>query len=251
MGLKIWLFAVFGNEAELMPYFLRHYAPWVNRLILFDNCSTDGTADLIRACPQASVKPYVTIDRTVQDSVVMAEFLAQAYREARGQADYAIVVDCDEFLWSRSAPLRDVLHRCRAQGVQAIKSCGYQMITDFFPDGEQPITELVRCGVRDAEYDKMSVFDPALDVAWVPGRHNYQIGSGQRATALDVRLLHYRYLGESYFRRRNAYNFANRSADEAAKNRGYNTAPDYLSGKYSAAWYQHAQSSVQDVIADF
>lgn len=241
----IWLYCIFSNEAEMLPFFLRHYAPQVDRLIMLDNGSTDDSADLIRAYPNATLEKYPA-DKAVMDSVSMAHFASTHYHEARGYADFVLWVDCDEFLWAGGQSLRGVLRGYQQQGIRAVRSRGYQMLADSFPSGTTPITEQIRYGIRDAEYDKVAIFDPELSIRFRPGRHNCRI-DGASAQQGEVKLLHYRYLGADYLQRRNAYNFGNLSEAERQAGRSYHVASNHH-GKYSLGWYQHAMLYMSDVI---
>lgn len=241
----IWLYAIFSNEARLLPYFLRHYAPQVDRLILFDNASTDNSRALIAAYHNVEVHNYAV--RPVIDSISAAQFASERYHEARGKADLVLWVDCDEFLYSSGETLREALRRVQAQGIRAVRSCGYQMLSESFPASDAPLTEQIRFGIRDTEYDKVAVFDPALNIRFRPGRHNCRI-DGATAQQTSIKLLHYRYLGAEYFTRRNAYNFANLSDLERQAGRSYHVAANH-EGKYSLRWFQHAQIYATDVIA--
>jgi Glycosyl transferase family 2 len=241
----IWLYCIFGNEAQLMPYFLRHYAPLVDRLIMLDAVSDDGSADMVRACPNATLQPSAIGDTL--DSLVVSRYSSEKVREARGQADFVLWVDCDEFLYS-PIPLRELLRGYKAQGLRAIKATGWQMLADEFPTGDGQLTSIVRHGARDIEYDKMAIFDPALDVTWSPGHHNCKIGDAQIHQSLEIKLLHYRYFGDDYLKARNARNYAHIGAAEIKAGRGYQVYPGYESGKYSAAWYKQAQGAAIDVI---
>lgn len=241
----IWLYCIFSNEAAILPFFLRHYAS-LDRLEMIDNGSTDNSRELIRAYPNADILDYPS-PRAVMDSAQMAQYAGEKYKEARGLADYVIWVDCDEFLWNGPISLREAIRGYRQHGLRAVKSCGYQMLADGFPENGAAITDRVRYGVRDTEYDKVAIFDPMLDIRWRPGRHNCRI-DGVEAHQADIRLLHYRYLGAEYFTQRNAYNHANISATERAANRSYHVAPDYTSGKYSAVWFEHIKTYATDVV---
>ena len=244
----IWLYCFFGNEAKLMPYFIRHYAPIVDRMIMLDSGSTDGSADILRAIPNVTVEKSKLGDSI--DSIPASSYLSEKCKEARGKADYVIVVDFDEFLYS-SAPLRELIaYYKQRHGIKAIKAQGYQMVNDLFPELDAPLTELVRLGVRDREYDKMAIFDPVLDVRWSPGRHNYSFADRTVAIKSYIKLLHYRYLGEEYFVSRNAHNQARRSEAEIASGRGYQVSPDYVKGKYSLAWFKQMRLVATDVISD-
>lgn len=244
----IWLYCVFSNEAALLPYFLRHYAPQVDRLIMFDNGSTDNSCALIRGYDNATLREYPLADRATMDSVSGAQFASTHYHQARGAADWVLWVDADEFLWSGPLPLREMLRIYREQGIRAVRSCGYQMLSDTFPTGDKPLTEQITTGIRDSEYDKVAAFDPALNIRFRPGRHNCRIDGLEAAHQGEVKLLHYRYLGLDYLQRRNAYNAANLSAAEQQAGRSYHVASNHQ-GKYSADWYQRAMAYAADVVS--
>ena len=241
----IWLYCIFSNEAQMLPHFLRHYAPQVDRLILFDNCSADNSLAIISGYSNAIVLPYPA-DRPVMDSVSAAQFASMQYHEAHGKADLVLWVDCDEFLYSSGTPLCEALRDIHARSIRAVRSVGYQMLSNDFPTGAAPLTEQVRFGIRDTEYDKVAVFDPALNIRFRPGRHNCRI-DGATAEQTGIKLLHYRYLGVEYFMRRNAYLDANRSAAERQAGRSYHVASNHQ-GKYSLGWYQQVQAYATDVI---
>lgn len=231
-----------------MPYFLRHYAPVCDRIILFNNGSEDATAEIAQAYPNVTIEMYPPNNVGV-DSETIAQFCSMQYKHARSKADYVIWVDCDEFLWSGPIGLRELLHGYQQQRIRAVKSIGYQMISDRFPTGDQPIIEQVYNGVRDNEFDKVTIVDPKLDLYWKVGRHRCKI-FGATAYQSHVRLLHYRYLGADFFARRNANNYARMSQREIETGRSYNSVPTYISGKYSAQWYRDALTQARNVVTE-
>lgn len=241
--MTIWLYSLFGSEEQLMPYFLRHYAPEVDRLVMLDGGSTDGSRTIIGACPKAEIResPFV---HGGYDEYACTAYLAEQAATARGKADWALVVDADEFLYSPLG-LRAALDSYRAAGMRAVKATGYQMTADKFPATDGQLTDLVRSGVPDPEYDKLASFDPACGVIWSPGRHNYRCS----ATVYQpgMKLLHYRYFGADWLRERNAQNYARRGVLDINANRGFHCAPDHT-GKYSLAWWQAAAQLAKEVI---
>lgn len=241
----IWLYSVFSNEAQILPFFLRHYAPQVDRLILFDNASTDNSRALIAAYLNAEIHDYPA-PRPIMDSVGAAQFASTRYHEARGYADWVLWVDCDEFLYSNGTTLREALRQASEQNIRAVRAFGYQMMSDQFPAEDAPLTDQIRSGTRDPEYDKVAAFDPNINIRFRPGRHNCRINNAI-GVQTGLKLLHYRYLGETYFKRRNAYNYANLSEGERQAGRSYHVASNH-EGKYSLRWFQHALSIATDVM---
>lgn len=246
MGLKIWLCCIFNNDAEIMPYFMQHYAPLVDHICMFNNGSTDNSQEIISGYANAEIKTYRD-GNGVLDTTLLTDFASENYSAARGRADWIIWPDCDEFIWCGQRVLREVLGDYRSQGIRAIRARGYQMVSDCFPSGDAPITDQVQLGFPDEEYSKMYIFDPALTVRWRPGRHVCNIADGS-AFQSDIKLLHYRYLGEDYFARRNAGNFAGQSQRDLVKRYGYQFNPDYTSGKYSAVWFKDNARRAVNVI---
>ena len=247
--MTIYLYCLFGNEEQLMPYFLRHYAPQVDRLFMLDGGCTDGSKALIEACPNAEIQesPFA---HGGYDELAFVDYLAEKCREARikgvsSPADWVIAVDADEFLYDPRG-LRFALDEYRRHGRRAVKALGYQMVADKFPDGDKQLTSLIRAGTYDPEYDKLAAFDPAVNVSWTFGRHNYRADC--QVYQPGLKLLHYRYFGEQYFTERNARNYPRRTSGDIAANRGYHCAPEHT-GKYSLGWWKHAASIAEDVVS--
>ena len=81
----------------MMPYFLRHYETFANRIVLYDDGSDDGTREIIESHPLAELKDY-PLDTGIDDQDLI-EFAESIYPEARGQADWVIWVDADEIIY--------------------------------------------------------------------------------------------------------------------------------------------------------
>lgn len=221
-GLSLWVFAVIHNEAPLLPYFLRHYLPQADRVVLFDDHSTDGSAELAAAYARVTVRPYPGDGLDDQELV---DFAARTYPDARGKADWCVWVDADEFVYHPD--LRGRLAQYRAAGVQLPRVEGYQMFANAFPTTEGQIYDEVKVGARAPFFDKPVVFDPALALKWIPGKHALaEPYEGRRGGAADLKLWHFRLLGERYFMQRNARNYARMSARNVAQGLGYQTYPE-------------------------
>ncbi len=229
----IWLYSVMRDEASILPFWLRHYRSWVDRIVVYDAGSEDNTPALLRAAG-AEVRAYP--GPAGMDDVAMVELANATYREARGRAGWVLWVDADELLW-RERP-RQCLAACTAAGVTLPRTAGYQMLAETFPpdDGHTPITSLIKEGIRDESYDKSVMVDPRLDVRWLPGKHQCDAPGAVRSEAALFALLHYRCLGEAYLRERHARNYARWTARERALGLGHATAPDW-NGHASARWF--------------
>jgi len=243
----IWLYALCGEEADILPYFLRHYENQVDRIILLDGGMDEATVDVAMLrwnFPHIEECPFT---HGGYDDRLFVEYAAEKYKEARRHADWVVWVDVDEFLYT-PIPLRDALDHYRGGEIHAVQCDGYQMVAPSFPEytGE-PLTSLVKVGAYDKIYNKVCAFDPMLDVRWSVGRHSCDI-DGLFPTPTGMKLLHYRYFGDEWLKARNARNHARRSQKDIETGCGYHVAPDYDGGRYSAAWYGEILKQGREVI---
>jgi hypothetical protein len=111
------------------------------------------------------------------------------YRECRGQTDFVIVCDCDEFLWH--ADLRGILQRRRGQS-GFFRTQGYQMVSGRFPV-LRDLFEEVRLGVPHAQFSKRVCFSPDVDIRFDYGCHRSECAAKPFEEVLD--LYHCKFLG--------------------------------------------------------
>ena len=90
-GPIVYVYTVCHNEALLLPYFLRHYGSFAEKVIVYDNQSTDGSADIAGSWPKTEVR---TLDsgNELRDDLLL-EVKNNCWKESRGKADLVIVCD--------------------------------------------------------------------------------------------------------------------------------------------------------------
>lgn len=202
--MRVHLYTQSLNEAPQLPFFFRHYDPWVDRYVFFDDGSTDGTLEALAAHPKVEVRRFI---RAVPDSfVASAQRLHDSHwKESRGQADWVVVTAVDEHLHHPDLP--GYLARCEAAGVTMIPALGHQMVATTFPAADTLLCGTLTQGTPYAGMNKLSLFKPdALrETRFLPGRHAAN-PVGDLACPLHDRLLllHYKYLGLDYLLRRQA-----------------------------------------------
>ncbi|WP_431299195.1 glycosyltransferase family 2 protein [Tabrizicola sp. BL-A-41-H6] len=169
--MTIHLYTLCWNEADILPFFFRHFDPVVDRYVVADDGSTDGSLDILMAHPKVEVRRF---QRVIADSFVLSQqhFQNEAWRESRGTADWVIITALDEHLTVRGG-LGPYLDRYRGEGVTLIPALGYQMVSEDFPAADET---LVRTRTQGAPYhrmNKLAIFDPAAitDTGFQPGRH--------------------------------------------------------------------------------
>jgi len=191
------LYTITWNEADILGFFFRHYDPWIDRYVIYNNGSTDGTLELLKAHPRVEIRQF---EWTVPISFVQShtEMQNRVWKESRGKADWVIITAIDEHLHVPGIPMRDYLQDCRARGVTLIPAMGYQMVSDAFPNDDELLCETRTMGVADVNFSKLSIFNPDTlkETRFGGGRHHVSPMGELRYPARDrLLLLHYKHLG--------------------------------------------------------
>ena len=192
--MHIHLYAQCLNDEWMLPYFFRHYDSFVDRYIIFDDGSTDGSLSILHAHPKVEVRRF---PRSVAESFVLSEqaLSNECWKESRGLADWVIVTDIDEHL---SHPdIHAYLARMSAEGVTLIPALGFQMVSETVPG---PGDDLSQAIVRGAPWEQMmkpSIFNPdkITEITFTPGRHKAEpMGDVRLPKTDELTLLHYKYV---------------------------------------------------------
>lgn len=233
--MTIWLYAIIRNEALLIPYLLRHYTPWVDKIIFYDGHSTDGTREMISACPKAELRDWAGSDGLVDDEFHV--FANTQWQEARGQADWVAWIDADEFLYHPK--MRAVLQGYLDMGVEVPRIDGYTMCAQKFPTTTGQIYDEVKTGFPDLIWSKPALFQPRIDMRFTMGRHGIEFNAcnPRRSESARIKLLHFRGLGLDYVRSRHARNWARVPARCREMNLGNNTQPGWTEN-HGVAWFE-------------
>jgi hypothetical protein len=201
--MKIHVYSVMHNEAEILPYFLRHYGSFAERIFVWEDQSTDGTRQLLEA--QSKVSVFNCEQHGIQD-IWWVQALWPQYETLSRDADWIIVVDADEFVYHPQ--LLEVLQREKEAGTQLIHAQGFTMLADKTPTTNGQIYDEIQRGVPDRWSGKWIVHSPDIHIRFQSGRHGkpkYEAGVKARAHT-GIRILHYRWLGPQYFQQRDVRN---------------------------------------------
>jgi hypothetical protein len=192
---KIHLHCLCWNDARMLPFFFKHYDKIVDKYFVLDNGSTDGSLALLEKHRRVEVSHFdVSGDSFVEEERRLCDTMW-----CNSDADWVIITDIDEHIYHPD--LKKYLRRCAQQGVTAIQTIGYEMVSDSFPGGGKPLSELVTIGTRSLGHDRLCIFSPRHVTAtnFSPGRHEAEpAGKVIWPTCREVLLLHYKQLGVDY-----------------------------------------------------
>lgn len=188
------------NEEEILPFTLRHYATFCDRMIVHDGGSTDRSRE-IATQHGAEVRDCVT------DGVNDALFKRLKETCWRGtDADWVITCDADELIYFPEGWFH-TLASYEADRRAVVKPRGFEMFGDTMPalDGGQ-IYEQITMGAEDAKwYAKPILFRPSLirEITFSAGSHTCwatltdgrKIEDPQIPSDPETYLLHYHQIG--------------------------------------------------------
>ena len=182
------------NCKKLLPYFLRHYETFCDKIVFLDFMSDDGTQEIAQSCPVVEFrqvgKPYVI------DIFEGTKWANEAYKEFRGVADWVLLPTTDEFLYAKEG-MRNVLQDYLDKGVTYPEVTGYNMFHDEPPDTDKQLWEVYKFGVPHTMFNKRIVFSPELtEMNYCHGLHwAGPTGNVVSSNEHEIKLLHYRYWG--------------------------------------------------------
>jgi glycosyltransferase involved in cell wall biosynthesis len=183
-----------------MPYTLRHYSTFAERITVYDAFSTDSTRDI---CKQygATVVDWKTdglndtIARHVKSTGWINDF----------KSNWVICVDADEIIYFPEG-VENTLHQYDEQRIQVVKPCGFEMFSETLPTTSGQIYDEIKSGARaDYWYAKPVLFSPrrvrsidfeagAHRVSWIDIDGNNH-GNPTVITQPPTWLLHYHHIG--------------------------------------------------------
>ncbi|MEP6512758.1 MAG: glycosyltransferase family 2 protein [Parafilimonas sp.] len=138
--MKIHVYAICWNEAQLLPFFIRHYQQFADKIFFCDNESTDNSKNIISSSDKCYYNRYAS-DNEMRDDL-LRQLKNNVWKQSRGKADYVIVVDIDEFVYSKRGLIRD-LKILKFLGFSIIRPVGYDMVSESFEwNSLKQITEL-------------------------------------------------------------------------------------------------------------
>ena len=197
----VHVYSLCRNEAAMIPWFVAHYSAFAERIVVYDNGSTDGSPDLLSSYPNVTVRSFDT--GGLFDEVAMTELRNRMWRESRGLADFVVVCDMDEFLFHPR--IRGLLAAMKEAGKTILQPVGAQMVSETFPAWRPGLrlTDLLRNGVlsvpgtRGWNRSKQVLFAPdRVDMRFGYGSHRCRPrGTVDRHCSVRARLLHYDLVG--------------------------------------------------------
>jgi hypothetical protein len=203
-SVTVHLYTICWDEADMLPFFFRHYDPWVDRYVVYDDGSTDGSLELLAAHPKVELRRF---ERSVEGSFVLSHTRLQnsVWKESRGTADWVVVTALDEHLFVPGKDMRRYLADQRERGTTIVPALGFDTISETLPEAGTRLVDEARLAVPEMRFNKLSIFDPSAieRPRFSPGRHLARPqGRVRRPQMTELVLFHFKNLGYEQTRAR-------------------------------------------------
>lgn len=192
---RVHVYAQCWNDEFMLPYFFRHYDPFVDRYVIFDDGSTDRSREILERHPKVEMRRFVRSDP--EWFVKSEQALSNAcWKESRGSADWVIVTDVDEHLYHPA--MQEYLRACADSTITLIPALGFQMLSESLPGKTDLLCDTLTFGAPYYDLMKVSLFRPDAieEINFTFGRDQVDpIGDIRVPQRDELLLLHYKYLG--------------------------------------------------------
>lgn len=190
--MKITLYFINFNDSFYLKFIKQHYGKFCQRIVMYDNHSTDDSvamATLLGFEVRMFGLPGELNDQRYLD------VKNHCWKESRGEADYVIVCDADEFV---TPPV------FKSGSLPVVE--GFNMIDEALP--MHSFSEIAS-GVPSKNYSKQAIFDPTgvEEISFLHGCHSHQVKgnvnfrenptfeNGKAHIHYTAKLYHYRMIG--------------------------------------------------------
>lgn len=170
------------NEIDIMPFVIRHYKQFCDRIVIHDNHSTDGSAELA-ASLGCEVIPFG--NRWFDDQENM-NVKNNCWKGSK--ADWVIVADFDEALSFH------YLDDITKSNCTIFKTYGWQIMSEEMPKNH---LEEILTGYHFKNYSKNIIFNPQAitEINYSPGAHKCDPKGDVRWSDIELYVLHYKHMG--------------------------------------------------------
>ncbi len=210
----IWVYALCYNESHFVKNFLTAYKD-ADKIIILNNMSTDNSVDLLKEDPRVEIRDWDS-GGEIRDDLYL-EMKNNVWKEARGHADWVIVVDFDE-IFTRATETLDGcvldldLTKPHKGGFNVIKPYGYNMVSLEAPlyTDDHPHEHSSK-GDYHVPSEKMCCFRPdqISEINFIEGAHwasPLDLDGGTDGVKIyfqpEFKLLHYKFWNIDYYMER-------------------------------------------------
>ena len=213
----IYLISICWNESTFLPFFLNYYS-FIDKIIIFDNFSSDNSVEIIKNYNNVEYTYYNTNEK-IRDDIYL-EIKNNLWKTYKNECDWIIIVDIDEIIYH---PIGLVNYLLRIPKDIAILQCtGFEMFSpNIFDHPGNSILEKCDTGIAYNQLNKCTIINTKLtkDINYLAGCHSCNpIIEGRILRDPNFKLLHYKFVFPLPFLINRYKIMSHRLSDENKKN---------------------------------
>lgn len=192
--MKIACYAIAFNEEVMLPHFINHYKPLCDKIVIYDNMSTDSTKEMAldHGC---EVIQWEAPGGGLNDQNYL-DIKSSCYKKDRSDYDWVMVVDIDEHFTHLEGTDKflSTLEEYTKLGINLPSVQGYNMFS-WDHDLTKPLTDIVHAAPSES-YSKNTIFNPSLDLEWNAGCHGVSkvYPEPKASDSKEIVLKHYKFI---------------------------------------------------------
>lgn len=216
------------NESQMIPYIMPYYERMgFDKLIVYDNESTDNSVELLKKYPFVEVRTFHT---GLKRNSIQSELKSNIWKEFYKDPDtWMFISDFDEVLYYKG-DFRAFLEQKNKEGYTYLNQQMLELVSDEMPDISDGHLVHEKCigGVFwEKKYGcKMTLFKVSKTTAltYCPGAHNCKWETKLPKKSLNnkgIISFHIKYIGYDYIAEKMKRAAARRSEEDVKKRYGY------------------------------
>jgi glycosyltransferase involved in cell wall biosynthesis len=189
----IYVLTICWNEELFLPYFLNYYS-FADKIIVFDNFSSDKSIEIIKKYKNTEYTYYFTNESIRDDYYLFIK--NQLWKSYKNDCDWMIIVDIDEIVY-HPLDLREFITRL-PKDTAYIECYGFEMFSNnFFNAKGDTIFEKCKTGIPHNKHNKISIINTKLvsEINYLAGCHMANpVIKGRIIKDPMLKLLHYKFI---------------------------------------------------------
>jgi len=242
---KICLYTLCYNELPILPFAIEYWRRFVDKVVLYDNGSTDGSVQFLQDHHSdfVEVRSFTYKDNNKIDDYELKWYKNNWWKEARGKYDYVIMCDLDEFFYTFD--VEEFMEYIIDNNITIVKSIGYDLVTPLFPtyNPGELLHEKLFFGSRFTDEDKCIFFNcnEIEEINYDFGCHTCEpSGNVKYYDKSDFYIFHAKYLSLDYII--DKYNRCSKKLSDVNNEKNFGNQYNYDVKKIENIFYEKLNS---------
>jgi glycosyltransferase involved in cell wall biosynthesis len=239
--MKILSIIVSFNGEALLPHVLKHYSSFCEKIIVYDNESTDNSVEIIKSFPKAEVRIFGTGGKL--DDRENTRIKNEEWKPYKDDFDFVICTDLDELVYHKDGT-GEFLEKKFKEGYNLFQCDGWNIVDNHEIDPVKNIFEQYPKGIQAEAECKYAVFNPKeIDINYGIGQHPWCQEKPRGVPVLHksdykgLKLLHFKQLSYRYWKEKYDHQQNNLSKFNLDNNLGCYFKVCDLEKVHTEKWY--------------